>query len=381
MSLAPALEAAVASGHPWIYRDNLPVQRVPDGAIVKVVANGAHAYGVYAADGAIGVRLFGAAAPDGALIAQRTSEAILLRRTLVGSGTDAYRVVNGEGDFLPGIVLDRYGRYGILKSYAPGLQAVAEQVAADAGRALKLRGVAQRSVAGEDSDTARLQVVWGELPPPHLTVTENGLRFEVDVQHGQKGGAFLDQRENRALVRDVAAGARVLNLFAYTGGFSVYALAGGAASVVSVDIAKPALATIEHTLDLNDLDRAKHGSLVGDVFEYLPRAVKAAERYDLVIVDPPSLANNAEQRRRAQRAYLRLNRDALRLVEPGGLLATASCTAQVSPEAFRQVVAEAARAAGVRAQVVAERGHAVDHPVPLSFPEGRYLKFMLLRVL
>jgi 23S rRNA (cytosine1962-C5)-methyltransferase len=374
----------VASGHPWIYRDNLPPHRVPDGAVVKVVSNGAHAYGVYAAEGAIGVRLFGAAAPDGTLVAQRTTDAIALRKALVDAGTDTYRVVNGEGDYLPGIVLDRYGRYGILKSYAPGLQAVAEQVAAEAGRTLRLRGVAQRSLSSGDPDTARLQPVWGELPPPHLTVTENGLRFEVDLEHGQKGGAFLDQRENRALVRGVAAGARVLNLFAYTGGFSVYALAGGATSVVSVDIAKPALATIDRTLALNDLDAAQHTSLVADVFEYLPRAAEAAEaadHYDLVIVDPPSLANSAEQRRRAQRAYLRLNRDAFRLVEPGGLLATASCTAQVSPETFRQVVSEAARAAGVRAQVVAERGHAVDHPVPVSFPEGRYLKFLLLRVL
>lgn len=378
MPLAPALEAAVASGHPWIYRDNLPKHDLPDGAIVKVVSNGSESHGVYATDGAIGVRLFGPT-PDTALVRERVAQAARLRANLVGSDTDAYRVVNGEGDFLPGIVLDRYGRYGIVKWYAPGLQGLAEQVAAEAGRSLKLRGVAQRSAA-EDADP-RLNVVWGEAPPPHLTVTENGLRFEVDLKHGQKSGAFLDQRENRALVRDVARGRRVLNLFAYTGGFSVYALAGGAESAVSVDIAKPALATIERTLALNDLDPARHTPLVADVFDFLPRWQKGSERYDLVIVDPPSLANSADQRRRAQRAYLRLNRDALKLVAPGGLLATASCTAQVSPDTFRQVVADAARAAGVRAQIVAERGHAVDHPVPVSFPEGRYLKFLLLRVL
>lgn len=372
----------MASGHPWIYRDNLPKHDLPDGAIVKVVANAAQAHGIYAKEGAIGIRLFGPGAPTAALLAERVEQAAALRGALVEQETDAYRVINGEGDFLPGIVLDRYGRYGILKTYATGLQSVAEQVAREAGRALKLRGIAQRQEHdGSDSATPRLEALWGELPPPQLTVTENGLRFEVDLKHGQKSGAFLDQRENRALVRSVARGAKVLNLFAYTGGFSVYALAGGATSAVSVDVAKPALATIEHTLQLNGLDSTAHTPLVADVFDSLPRWVKDPERYDLVVVDPPSLANSAEQRRRAQRAYLRLNRDAMRLVVPGGLLATASCTAQVSPEAFKQVLAEAARAANVRAQVVAERGHAVDHPVPVSFPEGRYLKFMVLRIL
>ena len=343
-----------------------------------MVANGAHAHGVYCQDGAIGIRLFGPLAPTAALLAERVAQAVALRTGLIPHGTDAYRVINGEGDFLPGIVLDRYGRYGILKTYATGLQAVAEQVAREAGRVLKLRGVAQR--LDQAGASPELEAVWGEPPPPQLTVMENGLRFAVDLEHGQKSGAFLDQRENRELVRSVAGGRSVLNLFAYTGGFSVYALAGGATSAVSVDVAKPALATIENTLRLNDLDPLAHTPLVADVFDSLPRWVSDPQRYDLVVVDPPSLANSAEQRRRAQRAYLRLNRDAMRLVTPGGLLASASCTAQVSPEAFKQVLADAARAAGVRAQVVAERGHAVDHPVPLSFPEGRYLKFVLLRI-
>jgi len=368
----------VASGHPWIYRDNLPKHDLVDGDVVKVMANAAHAYGVYSQDGAIGIRLFGPSAPTAAFLTERVAQAVALRAALVGAGTDAYRVINGEGDYLPGIVLDRYGRYGILKTYSGSLQAVAEQVAREAGRALKLRGIAQR--VDKAGGSPSLEALWGELPPPQLTVMENGLRFEVDLEHGQKSGAFLDQRENRELVRSVAGGRAVLNLFAYTGGFSVYALAGGAASAVSVDVAKAPLATIENTLKLNDVDPLTHTPLVADVFESLPRWVSDPERYDLVIVDPPALANSAEQRRRAQRAYLRLNRDAMRLVAPGGLLASASCTAQVSPEAFKQVLGEAARAAGVQAQVVAERGHAVDHPVPLSFPEGRYLKFVLLRI-
>ncbi|HZJ08203.1 MAG TPA: class I SAM-dependent rRNA methyltransferase [Trueperaceae bacterium] len=410
LTLAPQLQPAVASGHPWIYRDHLPRHALVDGQVVKVTAGTAAAYGIYSATGAIGVRLYGTTAPDRALIEQRVADAVALRAELMSDGTDCYRLLNGEGDRLPGVVVDRYGRYAVLKRYSSGLDEVTAVVAKELGTRLKLRGVVERSAAesgrGGERGERSLVALWGEPPPPRLTVRENGLDFEVDLWRGQKSGAFLDQRENRSLVREHSAGRRVLNLFAYTGGFSVYALAGGAAHVTSVDLAEPALDTIAPTLAANALPAARHSAVVADVFENLPHWAAAAAaaatnagdlpaggepdggsenevsgRYDLVIVDPPSLANNAEQRRRAQRAYLRLNRDALRLVTPGGLLATASCTAQVSPEAFKQALADAALAAGVSAQVVAERGHAVDHPVPLAFPEGRYLKFVLLRVL
>lgn len=396
LTLAPQLQTAVASGHPWIYRDHLPRHSLEDGQVVEIKAGGAAAYGVYSASGAIAVRLYGGAPPDRVTVQGRVADALALRAKLMSAGTDCYRLVNGEGDRLPGLSVDRYGRYAVVKRYASGLDEVAQVVAKEMGTRQKLRGVVERVAVpqgrsgGEDSGKRALVPLWGEPPPPKLTVTENSLSFEVDLWHGQKSGAFLDQRENRQLVREHSDGRRVLNLFAYTGGFSIYALAGGAAHVTSVDVAEAALASIEPTLGLNGLPVERHTATVADVFESLPRWAAAAEgdpdgaasqRYDLVIVDPPSLANNAEQRRRAQRAYLRLNRDAFRLVAPGGLLASASCTAQVSPESFKQALAEAAQAAGVSAQVVAERGHAVDHPVPLAFPEGRYLKFVLLRVL
>jgi len=173
----------------------------------------------------------------------------------------------------------------------------------------------------------------------------------------------------------------VLDLFCYTGGFTLSALAGGASRVVSVDVADGAVAEARRNVALNALDPDRQQAVTADVFDYLPALGRGGERFDLVVLDPPALAHSAEQRRRAQRAYLRLNRAAFAAVAPGGLLATASCTAQVAPEAFRRLVAEAAQAAGVRAQLVAERGQPVDHPVPASFPEGRYLKFLVLRVL
>jgi 23S rRNA (cytosine1962-C5)-methyltransferase len=208
-------------------------------------------------------------------------------------------------------------------------------------------------------------------------VRERGLAFVANLYHGQKTGLFLDQRENRQKVRELAAGARVLNLFAYNGGFSVYALAGGASFVRSVDVSAAALRDAERNVALNGF-AGRHETAEADVFDYLERD---RERYDLVVLDPPSLATRKAQRRTAARAYLRLNARALERVRPGWLLATASCTAQLSPEAFREVLAGAARRAGVRVQLVHEAGHAPDHPLRPEFPEGRYLKFAVLRVL
>lgn len=399
LRLPATLEGALRSGHPWIYRDHitrtaLPAGGLSSGAVVRVEAGAAASFGVYDTEGAIAVRLFGER-PEPKLLKKRVAQAVALRAHLPVSDSDAYRLLNGEGDYLPGIVADRYGRHIIMRAYSPGVETLTGEVSLALASHMQggeaplghVRGIALRAQgrggepehgAAEAGDS--LTALWGELPPPELTVTENGLKFIADPWRGQKTGLFLDQRENRQLVRRFAGGKRVLNLFAYNGGFSVYALAGGARSVVSVDIAKLALEAAERNVQMNDL-KGDHSALAADIFEALPRWVRQEQRYGAVIVDPPSLANSAAQRRRALRAYLRLNRDAFQLVEEGGLLATGSCTAQVSPEQFREVVAEAARAAGVRAQIITENGQPADHPVPVSFPEGRYLKFMLLRVL
>lgn len=392
VSLPPSLEAALRSGHPWIYRNHLGSVDLQHGTVVRVEAGSAAAHAVYDGSGAIALRLFGPR-PTPALIRTRVVQALALRQNLPNEGNDAYRLIYGEGDYLPGIVCDRYGRFAVMKAYSGSVEQFLPQIAREVGSRLKLKGVALRggysddapaATGGQDGQSrqsgATLTPLWGELPPPELTVTENGLKFIADPWRGQKTGLFLDQRDNRQLVRRFANGRRVLNLFAYNGGFSVYALAGGASAVVSVDIARPALEAAERNVALNPAG-GEHSAMAADIFDALPRWVQQDQRYDMVVLDPPSLANNSSQRRRAQRAYMRLNRDAFRLVEPGGLLVTSSCTAQVAPEQFKDVVAEAARAAEVDVQIIAEQGHALDHPVPLAFPEGRYLKFMVLRVL
>ena len=372
LRLERALEGALASGHPWVYRNHLPAHRLQTGDWVRLVAGRAEAVGVYDAEGQVAVRLFARERiPTAADLAARVEEALALRRRLLPPETDAYRLLFGEGDFLPGLVADRYGRYLVVKTYSAGVRrAVLPGVVKALGRALRPRGIALRDEEG-------LRPLYGEPPPPELTVRERGLRFVANLHAGQKTGLFLDQRENRQKVRELAAGARVLNLFAYNGGFSVYALAGGATFVRSVDVSAAALRDAERNVAQNGFTE-RHEAVVADVFEFLPRH---DERYDLVVVDPPALARKKAQRRAALRAYARLNALALARVRPGGLLATASCTAQVSPEAFREALAEAARRAGVRARVVHEAGHAPDHPLRPEFPEGRYLKFAVLQVL
>ncbi len=380
LTLSGELEPALRSGHPWVYRNHLPRHALRTGAWVRVQAGKAGAYGLYDDEGAVALRLFGHSGqgvPDDLnvreLVSRRVAEALELRENVSSPDTDSYRLLYGEGDFLPGITVDRYGRYAALRTYAESVKTLVPEVVRALGH-LKLRGVVTKNAEG-------LEALYGELPPPELTVRENGLKLLANLYSGQKTGLFLDHRDNRRTLRTYSAGKRVLNLFSYTGAFSLYAVRGGASHVTSVDIAPAATTDAKRNFVLNGFDPDAHSFISADVFPLLADYATKGERYDVVVLDPPSLAKNKNSRHAALRAYGKLNAQAFRCVTPGGLLATASCTSQVSPEAFREVLRDAAATAGVRAQIVHEAGHAPDHPVPVSFPEGRYLKFVVARVL
>lgn len=213
-----------------------------------------------------------------------------------------------------------------------------------------------------------------------LTVVEHGLRFLADLRLGQKTGLFLDQRENRRTVEQLSAGRSVLNCFAYTGGFSLYALRGGATAVTSVDIGKGLAEAASANIELSTLDATRHEFVTGDCFDLLGRYAQQGRLFDMVILDPPSFAKSKQNRYAALRAYTRLNALGLRCVAPGGLLVSSSCTSQVGPDAFREMLAAAAATVGRRLQIIHEAGQPLDHPVPAQFPEGRYLKFVVARV-
>ena len=381
LTLSGDLEPALRSGHPWVYRNHLPRHTLRTGAWVRVQAGKAEAYGLYDDDGVVALRLFGHVSGQGApgelnireLISRRVEEALTLRENVSSPDTDSYRLLYGEGDFLPGITVDRYGRYAALRTYAESVKTLVPEVVRALNH-LKLRGVVTKTAEG-------LEALRGELPPPELTVRENGLKLLANLYSGQKTGLFLDHRDNRRTLGHLSAGKRVLNLFSYTGAFSLYAVRGGASNVTSVDIAPAATEDARRNFALNGFDPDAHTFVSADVFTLLADLTAKGERFDVVVLDPPSFAKNKNSRHAALRAYGKLNAQAFRCVTPGGLLATASCTSQVSPEAFREVLRDAAATAGVRAQIVHEAGHAPDHPVPVSFPEGRYLKFVVARVL
>jgi 23S rRNA (cytosine1962-C5)-methyltransferase len=277
--------------------------------------------------------------------------------------------VYGEGDGIPGVVVDLYGHYAVIQTYAESVVAVLDWVVEGLQSSADLRGVLHRDEG--------VRLLWGREPPRGLIVEESGLRFSVDLYSGQKTGLYLDHREHRRYLEAWCAGLRVLNCFAYTGAFTLYAVRGGASQVVSVDVAAPAVGEIPHNLELNGFDPDAHPTLVADCFELLQQYASEGRQFGMIILDPPALARSRRSYGAAVHAYTRLNRAAIECLPEGGLLASASCTAYVSVDEFRNVLADAAARAGKRLTIVHQAGQAIDHPVPAHFPEGRYLKFVL----
>ncbi len=379
--LSPRLKAQLRRGHPWVYRDAVAraPAGLPAGAWVRVQSANQQAVGLWDDVGPIAVRLFSrTTVPDASFIQARVQAAWRLRRPLrhPARQTTAYRWLYGESDGIPGVVVDLYGdvesgqKWAVLKTYSPSLARVRKWVVDALSGVIDLAGVIDRS--GED-----WALLAGAPPPGEIIIAENGLRFAVDVLRGQKTGFFLDQRDNRATVAGWSQGRRVLNLFSYTGGFSLYAARGGARKVVSVDSAPAAMATAQRNFALNGIDASAHDFIVADVFDLLQRWHGEGRRFDLIIVDPPSFARAKSQTPQALRAYRRLNALAMRCLAADGMLAASSCTAQVGPAAFGEMLAEAAADARCQLRIQQEAGHALDHPVAAHFPEGRYLKFVL----
>jgi 23S rRNA (cytosine1962-C5)-methyltransferase len=393
LPLKKDLARHLRAGHPWVFRkavERAP-NRLPAGAIVDVTDDGRFvARGYYDPHSAISVRILTrepAEPIDAAFWRRRVARAGALRRELV-TGTDAYRLIHGEGDGLPGVIADRYGRFAVLKLYSAGLTphraAIVEAIRAEAEG---LAGVFGRDEVGrDDEDEAGRpaegagKVLWGAEPPERIEVDEHGMKLLVDVRRGQKTGHFLDQRENRHLVRTLARGrGEALNLFGYTGGFSVAAALGGARHVVTVDVDRDAIALARDNFRANGLDPADHAFAAEDCFEILGRYKKEGRRFELVVCDPPAFAKSQKAVEGALAGYASLNRAALAVLAPGGLLVTASCSARVSAEQFSDAVKEAAYKAKVDLALVAETRQPPDHPVSLQFREGRYLKCLVLR--
>jgi 23S rRNA (cytosine1962-C5)-methyltransferase len=302
---------------------------------------------------------------DAAWLAARVAAALALRRIDV----DGQRLIHGENDFLPGLVVDRYGPVAAVSYDGAGAAALWGRFEPGLFAAIRAaRPVAALFARGRG-------VIAGAAELDGLTIAEGDARFEVDLERGHKTGLFLDQRPNRERVAGLANGSAVLNLFGYTGGFSIHAHLGGARRVVTVEQAAPALAAARRNIEASGLDLAAHELVCGDVFEYLRRS---SERFDVVVCDPPSFAPSRKAVARAERAYRSLNQLAAGAVAPGGVLVTASCSSHIDRDRFDQLVAEGLAAAGRRAVVFERGGAGPDHPSRVGFPEGDYLQVSYL---
>ena len=398
LELQRGLAHHLRGGHPWVFRRALErLPKIPPGSVVDLTEGGKFvARGYFDPHSAIAVRVLTLDPKESVdldFLRGRVRRALALRRELLDlADTDSHRLVHGEGDGLPGVVVDLYAGHAVLKLYSAGLTPYRAMLL----EALRLEVPDLRSVIGRDepgggspSEVTDLgnddgkgkgRVLWGEQAPEQISIRERGAAFLVDAYRGQKTGFFLDQRENRFLVRRLARGRTVLNCFSYTGGFSVNAALGGASAVFSVDQDADAVALSRENFARNGLRPERHDFLAADAFQLIDSFRREGRTFGLVILDPPAFAKSQRAVEAALDGYASLNRQALALLEPGGLLATASCSARVSPEAFQGAVKSAAEKVGADLALVEERYQPPDHPVRLAFPEGRYLKFLVLRV-
>ena len=379
------LERSIFAGHPWIYREALAPFEARAGELVDVFdKRGRLLAKGYVDGGPIAVRVLTTRPKDplgSALFAQRIQTAFAVRAQALGTDTDAYRLLHGEGDRVPGLVCDRYGDYAVVKLDGEGIQALRSVWLEPLREALEALGVVGALVRGSRRQNVEPELLFGVAPPRELAVRERGMRLLVNPWEGQKTGLFLDHRESRARVRSLSRGLEVLNLYGYTGGFSVAAGLGGASAVTTVDLAKPAIELAERTFAANDLEPALHQAIAEDVPEFLKRAAQSEQRYDLVIADPPNFAPNQASLEAALESYAALHAACLGLVPPhGGLYLAASCSSHVRANDFLDTLREGARRAKRVLSILEQTGAPFDHPRLLAFPEGDYLKVALCRV-
>lgn len=384
LSLKPGREKSLLRRHPWIFASALqtPDVQIASGSTVSLVAaNGEFlAQASFSPHSQIRARVwtFEEETVDGEFFRRRIKSAIELRGKLkVESGSNSYRLIHGESDGIPGLIVDQYGDVLVLQSLTAGTEFWKDTLADLLIEETGVQTVYERS----DADVRELEglqptigLLRGELHASRFTIQEHGLKFNVDVQHGHKTGFYLDQRENRRRVGELSKDRDVLNCFCYTGGFSIHALANGAKSVVSVDSSADALALLEENIALNNLPADRHTSLEGDVFQLLRKFRDEARSFDLIILDPPKFAPTAAHAEKAARAYKDINLLAFKLLRVGGVLVTFSCSGGVDAALFQKIVASAALDAGVDASIIEHLSQGVDHPVSLHFPEGAYLK-------
>lgn len=387
VEVSPQAEHAMNKKHPWLFRKGLmldPEKEPEVGALIELCNRKGRTLGMgyYDSEDLIKVRVlqFGSKNDvDQNFFDGIMSRAFQKREKLLSRGTNGFRVINGESDFLPGVIIDKYDATVVMKIYTIGLLPYLnfimnslEKVLAPTNLILRLGSSFKLSSTTSGLQDGMIIKGTGE----NVIFSENGILFEVDPLKGQKTGFFLDQRDNRSKIESLAEGKKVLNLFSYTGGFSIYAARGGAAEIVSVDSSAPAIEmakkNFEHNASSPRIAAASKEFIVDDVFDTLAEFEKSGRKFDIVIIDPPSFAKKQADVQNALGAYTRLTKMGLNVLERGGILAQASCSGRIKTEDFFTNIVKTANFAGRPLKIIQRTGHAIDHPV--TFDEGYYLK-------
>jgi 23S rRNA (cytosine1962-C5)-methyltransferase len=389
--LKPGREKSVRQRHPWIFASAidrvLDAPTVGESVLVRAATGEPLGWAAYSPSSKIALRMWNwdpEERIDESFIRRRIEHAISLRKNLIQSSeTNAYRLIHAESDGLPGLVVDRYGDSLTVQILSAGPEFWKDSIVralvelAEPVRIFERSDVDVRELEGLP---ARTGCLYGPDLQGSIGILENGLRFWVDIDHGQKTGFYLDQRRNRQRVRELVNGRSLLNCFCYTGAFSVYGLAGGATDVLSVDSSAEALQVGAQNLALNGLSTEHAAWMESDVFQLLRTMRDRRQSFDAIILDPPKFAPTVAQAERAARGYKDINLLAFKLLKPGGLLFTFSCSGGISAELFQKIVAGAALDAGVEARILEHLFQGADHPVALNFPEGAYLKGLICEV-
>lgn len=387
ITLREGKERSLLRRHPWVFQGSIDKGKADPGETVRVVAHDGRflAWAAYSPTSMIRVRAwsFEEAERIDAAFFERRLRAALAARARMPIASDGVRLVHGEADGLPGLIVDRYGDVLSAQFLSAGTDRWKPVIADLLMTLTAARGLYERSDSGVRA-LEGLPAATGWLRgggETTVTIREHEWRLTLDVAEGHKTGFYLDQRDNRKFFAETVRHfgvERVLNCYCYTGGFSVAALAGGARQVTSIDSSAPALARAHAHVQLNGFEAARHEALDADVNESLRRFLKEGRRFDAIVLDPPKFAPTAAHAERAARAYKDINRLALKLLEPGGLLFTFSCSGGIGTELFHKIVAGAGIDAGVDGFIHARLGAACDHPMTLAFPEGEYLKGLVV---
>ncbi len=377
-------EASLLRFHPWVFSGAILRKEgdVKEGSWVEVADARGNTLGFgHYQNGSIAIRIlhFGKEAPNAALpLAQdfyqgKIHQALHLRQAagVISNKTNSFRLVHGEGDGLPALIIDVYNTVAVIQSHSEGMHIDRHLIAKAVSASIPVVSIYYKTQSGEGAE-----YLMGQGVMPH-EILEHGNKFLVDWELGQKTGFFLDQRENRKLIAEFSSGKKVLNTFCYTGGFSLYAIRGGAQLVHSVDASAKAVELSKKNIELNGFDGQHHESIVADVFDYFK---STTEKYNLIVLDPPAFAKHREARHQAMKGYQRLNAEAMKMIDPGGILFTFSCSGVVDRKLFYDTVMSSAIQAGREVKVLSHLSQPADHPVSAFHPEGEYLKGLVLYV-